>query len=71
MNGWPTGVAVCAAQHHGGPWPTTTDARYTSVGAKAIERWLVPIVYQDWPDELLPEELRRDNPLGVPRQIES
>ena len=71
MNGWPTGVAVCAAQHHGGPWPATTDARYTSVGAKAIERWLVPIVYQDWPDELLPEELRRDNHLGVPRHIEA
>ena len=71
MNGWPTGVAVCAAQHHGGPWPATTDARYTSVGARAIERWLVPIVYQDWPDQLLPEELRRDNPLGVPRRIEA
>jgi NADP-dependent aldehyde dehydrogenase len=71
MNGWPTGVAVCAAQHHGGPWPATTDAHYTSVGTKAIERWLVPIAYQNWPDELLPEELRRDNPLGVPRQIEA
>jgi NADP-dependent aldehyde dehydrogenase len=56
-NGWPTGVAVTWAQHHGGPWPATTDAHYTSVGATAIRRWLVPVTYQDYPPELLPEPL--------------
>jgi NADP-dependent aldehyde dehydrogenase len=58
-NGWPTGVAVTWAQHHGGPWPATTAPAYTSVGAAAIRRWLVPVVYQDCPPELLPEPLRQ------------
>jgi len=58
FNGWPTGVAVTWAQHHGGPWPATTAPAYTSVGAAAIRRWLVPVVYQDCPAELLPEALR-------------
>jgi NADP-dependent aldehyde dehydrogenase len=57
-NGWPTGVAVTWAQHHGGPFPATTSPHYTSVGATAIRRWLVPVTYQDFPDELLPEALR-------------
>ena len=70
MNGWPTGVAVCWAMHHGGPWPATTDARHTSVGATSIGRWLVPVAYQDWPDELLPAELQRANPLGITRRTE-
>ena len=70
MNGWPTGVAVCWAMHHGGPWPSTTDARYTSVGATSIGRWLVPVAYQDWPDDLLPAELQRANPLGISRRTE-
>ena len=70
MNGWPTGVAVCWAMHHGGPWPATTDARYTSVGATSIGRWLVPVAYQDWPDDLLPAELQRANPLGISRRTE-
>jgi NADP-dependent aldehyde dehydrogenase len=52
-NGWPTGVAVVAAQHHGGPWPATTAPAYTSVGTAAIHRWLVPVTYQDFPAELL------------------
>jgi NADP-dependent aldehyde dehydrogenase len=59
VNGWPTGVAVTWAQHHGGPWPATTAPAYTSVGAAAIRRWLVPVVYQDCPPELLPEALRQ------------
>jgi NADP-dependent aldehyde dehydrogenase len=67
MNGWPTGVAVCWAMHHGGPWPATTNAAHTSVGSTAIRRWLIPIAYQDWPDQLLPPELQRDNPLGIAR----
>ena len=70
MNGWPTGVAVCWAMHHGGPWPATTDARYTSVGATSIGRWLVPVAYQDWPDGLLPAELQRANPLNIPRRTD-
>ena len=57
-NGWPTGVAVVAAQHHGGPWPATTVPAYTSVGTAAIRRWLVPVAYQDFPPELLPAGLR-------------
>ncbi|MEU3419879.1 aldehyde dehydrogenase (NADP(+)) [Streptomyces murinus] len=68
-NGWPTGVAVCWAMHHGGPWPSTTAPLHTSVGATAIDRWLVPISYQDWPDDLLPPELQDANPLGVPRRV--
>ncbi|QHC27761.1 aldehyde dehydrogenase (NADP(+)) [Streptomyces sp. HF10] len=67
-NGWPTGVAVCWAMHHGGPWPSTTAPLHTSVGATAIDRWLVPIAYQDWPDDLLPPELQDANPLGIPRR---
>ena len=58
FNGWPTGVAVVAAQHHGGPWPATTAPAYTSVGTAAIRRWLVPVAYQDFPPELLPPALR-------------
>jgi NADP-dependent aldehyde dehydrogenase len=59
-NGWPTGVAVVAAQHHGGPWPATTVPAYTSVGTAAIRRWLVPVAYQDFPPALLPPALRTD-----------
>ena len=67
VNGWPTGVAVTAAQHHGGPYPATTSTS-TSVGATAIERWLRPVTYQSTPDHLLPPELRDGNPLGLPRR---
>jgi NADP-dependent aldehyde dehydrogenase len=58
FNGWPTGVAVTHAQQHGGPFPATTAPAHTSVGATAIDRWLVPVVYQGWPAQLLPDELR-------------
>ncbi|WP_328486696.1 aldehyde dehydrogenase (NADP(+)) [Streptomyces zaomyceticus] len=67
VNGWPTGVAVAAAQHHGGPYPATTSTS-TSVGATAIERWLRPVTYQSTPGRLLPPELRDGNPLGLPRR---
>lgn len=67
-NAWPTGVAVSWSMHHGGPWPATTNPLHTSVGATAIRRWLAPICYQDWPDELLPAELQDANPLGIPRR---
>ncbi|MFF2849213.1 aldehyde dehydrogenase (NADP(+)) [Streptomyces sp. NPDC058001] len=69
VNGWPTGVAVAPAQHHGGPYPATTSTS-TSVGGTAIERWLRPVVYQTTPEALLPPELRDDNPLNLPRRID-
>jgi NADP-dependent aldehyde dehydrogenase len=69
-NGWPTGVEVCHAMVHGGPYPATTDARYTSVGALALQRFLRPICYQNLPDSLLPAALRSDNPLQLPRRID-
>jgi NADP-dependent aldehyde dehydrogenase len=68
VNGWPTGVAVAPAQHHGGPYPATTSTS-TSVGGTAIERWLRPVAYQTTPEALLPPELRDDNPLGLPRRF--
>ncbi|MEU0334498.1 aldehyde dehydrogenase family protein [Streptomyces sp. NPDC006193] len=68
VNGWPTGVAVAPAQHHGGPYPATTSTS-TSVGGTAVERWLRPVVYQNAPEALLPPELKDDNPLGLPRRF--
>ncbi|MBO0516155.1 aldehyde dehydrogenase (NADP(+)) [Streptomyces beijiangensis] len=69
VNGWPTGVAVAPAQHHGGPYPATTSTS-TSVGGTAIERWLRPVAYQTTPEALLPPELREANPLSLPRRID-
>lgn len=67
--GWPTGVAVSWAQHHGGPWPSTTSI-HTSVGVTAMRRFLRPIAFQDAPDAALPPELRDGNPLGLPRRVD-
>jgi len=61
-NGWPTGVAVTWSMHHGGPWPATTDPLHTSVGVTSIRRFLVPVVYQDTPQELLSDILRDGDP---------
>ncbi|MGX5186455.1 aldehyde dehydrogenase (NADP(+)) [Streptomyces avermitilis] len=69
VNGWPTGVAVAPAQHHGGPYPATTSTS-TSVGGTAIERWLRPVAYQGVPEALLPVELRDGNQLGLPRRVD-
>ncbi|MDQ0618694.1 aldehyde dehydrogenase (NADP(+)) [Arthrobacter globiformis] len=69
-NQWPTGVSVTHAQQHGGPYPATTAAGSTSVGTAAIERFLRPVAYQGFPQHLLPEALRGDNPLGVPRLVD-
>jgi NADP-dependent aldehyde dehydrogenase len=69
-NGWPTGVAVSWAINHGGPWPSTTSAGHTSVGATAIRRWLRPVAYQSVPDDLLPEGLRAANPWQLPRRVD-
>ena len=59
FNGFPTGVEVCSAMQHGGPYPSTTDPRFTSVGTAAIVRFARPICYQDFPTEFLPAELRQ------------
>jgi NADP-dependent aldehyde dehydrogenase len=69
-NGWPTGVAVSRAMHHGGPFPATTHAAHTSVGGTAIRRFLRPVVYQDYPAALLPPALQDDNPLGLLRRLD-
>jgi NADP-dependent aldehyde dehydrogenase len=69
-NGWPTGVAVTWAMQHGGPWPATTSAGFTSVGAPAIQRWIRPVCYQDVPAALLPPALRDGNPWRVPRRVD-
>lgn len=69
FNGWPTGVAVTPAMHHGGPFPATTTPLHTSVGATAITRFLRPVVFQDAPEYLLPPALREDNPWALPRTI--
>jgi 2,5-dioxopentanoate dehydrogenase len=69
-NGWPTGVEVCHAMVHGGPWPATTDARSTSVGTAAIERFLRPVCYQDLPAELLPAAVQDSNPLKLRRLVD-
>ena len=58
LNNVPTGVEVTLAMQHGGPYPATTDSRFTSVGADGIKRFARPIAYQNWPEELLPEELK-------------
>ncbi len=64
-NGFPTGVEVCHAMVHGGPYPSTSNSMFTSVGASAIDRFLRPVCYQDLPDALLPEALQQANPLGL------
>lgn len=70
LNGVPTGVEVCQAMHHGGPFPSTTDSRFTSVGSDGIKRFTRPLAFQNWPDHLLPEELRNSNPLKLWRMTD-
>ena len=70
FNGVPTGVEVCPAMHHGGPFPSSSDAKFTSVGNDAIYRWVRPVSYQDWPQELLPDALKEGNPLGILRKVD-
>ncbi|WP_035349655.1 aldehyde dehydrogenase (NADP(+)) [Edaphobacter aggregans] len=70
FNGYPTGVEVSYAMHHGGPYPATTDAKYTSVGATAIYRFVRPVCYQDFPDASLPDELKNANPRGLWRVVD-
>lgn len=70
VNGWPTGVEVCDAMVHGGPFPATSDARTTSVGTAAILRFLRPVCYQGFPDALLPQALKHGNPLHLRRLLD-
>ena len=69
FNGFPTGVEVCPSMQHGGPYPATTDARFTSVGTAALARFVRPVCYQNFPQEMLPAELRDDNPRAIWRLV--
>ena len=69
FGGFPTGVEVCDAMVHGGPYPATTDSRSTSVGTAAIFRFVRPVAFQNFPDRLLPEALREENPAGILRMV--
>jgi NADP-dependent aldehyde dehydrogenase len=70
VNGFPTGVEVCHAMVHGGPYPATSDSRATSVGTYSIYRFVRPVCYQDFPQASLPEELKDGNPVGIMRLID-
>jgi len=70
FNGFPTGVEVSPAMHHGGPYPSTSDSRATSVGTAAIERFVRPVCFQDFPQSSLPEELHDANPRGILRLVD-
>lgn len=70
LNGFPTGVEVNHAMIHGGPFPATTDSRSTSVGTRAITRFTRPVSFQDFPDAILPDELKSDNPLNIWRLVD-
>ncbi|MDZ7720580.1 MAG: aldehyde dehydrogenase (NADP(+)) [Balneolaceae bacterium] len=70
FNGYPTGVRVCHAMIHGGPFPATTDSRSTSVGTTAIRRFARPVCYQDFPNITLPDELKDENPRGIWRLVD-
>ena len=68
-NGVPTGVEVCPSMTHGGPYPSSSDSRFTAVGIHSIKRWVRPFSYQDWPNNLLPKELKNENSLGISRLV--
>ncbi|WP_421978075.1 aldehyde dehydrogenase (NADP(+)) [Roseivirga seohaensis] len=71
FNGMPTGVEVCPAMHHGGPFPASTNGKYTSVGTDAIYRFTRSICFQNWPDQMLPTELKAENPMGIWRKVDN
>ena len=71
FNGVPTGVEVCPSMQHGGPYPASTDSRFTAVGVDSIKRFVRPFSFQDWPNELLPDELKNENPLNILRNVNS
>lgn len=69
LNNVPTGVEVCASMVHGGPYPATTDSRFTSVGMTAIKRWVRPLCFQNFTESMLPDELKNNNPRGILRLV--
>jgi NADP-dependent aldehyde dehydrogenase len=69
LNAVPTGVRVALSMQHGGPFPASTDSRFTSVGADGIKRWVRPLAYQSWSDALLPDALKNSNPLKIWRTV--
>jgi len=69
FNGVPTGVEVCPSMVHGGPYPASSDSRFTAVGTNSIKRWVRPFSFQDWPNNLLPNELKNENPLEISRLV--
>ena len=70
FNGAPTGVEVSPAMEHGGPYPASTDSRFTSVGVHAIKRWVRPLSFQNWPNTMLPDALKNENPLEIMRNLD-
>jgi 2,5-dioxopentanoate dehydrogenase len=70
LNGFPTGVEVCPSMNHGGPYPATTDVRFTSVGTAALHRFVRPICYQDFSASQLPDALKDENPSGIWRLVD-
>jgi acyl-CoA reductase-like NAD-dependent aldehyde dehydrogenase len=70
FDGFPTGVAVTHGMHHGGPYPATTSPLHTSVGMTAVHRFTRPLAFQDAPEDVLPSELRENNPLGIRRRVD-
>jgi alpha-ketoglutaric semialdehyde dehydrogenase len=71
FNNFPTGVEVCKSMHHGGPFPSSSNSQYTSVGSDSIKRFVRPLSFQNWPDALLPEELQASNPLQIWRTVDN
>ena len=69
LNDVPTGVEVCASMVHGGPYPATTDARFTSVGTSAIKRWVRPVCFQGFNNSMLPDALKNNNPQNIWRIV--
>ena len=67
--GYPTGVEVCHSMQHGGPYPATTDSRFTAVGADGMKRFARPLCFQNWSNLLLPDALKNENPLGIWRTV--
>lgn len=70
FNGYPVGLEICHSIHHGGPYPATTHSHFTSIGTRAMHRFVRPVCYQDWPDAFLPMELQRANPRGLLRLLD-
>ncbi len=69
FNGYPVGLEICHSIHHGGPYPATTHSHFTSIGTRAMHRFVRPVCYQDWPDAFLPIELQDLNPRGILRLV--